>query len=79
MSDKLLLRAARTIGDLRKIARAMCDSGHPGVAIRLQGFAAYVQSLGPELDVAIQQSDAVLRLEGLNEQLLVCEDCIMSH
>lgn len=55
MSDELLRRAVRAIGDLRKIAKVLCDSGFPGAAIRLQGYAAYVQSLGTELDVANQK------------------------
>lgn len=54
MSDELLRRAVRVIGDLRKIAKVLCDSGFPGAAIRLQGYAAYVQSLGTELDAANQ-------------------------
>lgn len=63
MSDELLRRAVRVIGDLRKIAKVLCDSGFPGAAIRLQGYAAYVQSLGTELDAANQKIAASSQTE----------------
>lgn len=66
MSDELLTRAARVICDLRKIAKVLCDSGYPGAAIRLQGYAGYVRSLGPELDVANKKIEASSQLEERN-------------
>ena len=47
--NELLLRAARAITDLRKLGVALTKAGHPGHAIRLQGYAAVVKSLENEL------------------------------
>lgn len=63
MKDELLQRAARAVTDLRVVAKALCDAGYPGAAIRLQGFAAYVRSLGSELDVANRRHASSPRAE----------------
>ncbi|BBO34316.1 hypothetical protein PLANPX_3928 [Lacipirellula parvula] len=47
--NELILRAARAITDLRKLAVALTTAGYPGHSIRLQGYAAVVKSLENEL------------------------------
>lgn len=49
MDEELSQRAERIAAELRLLAIALTDLGHPGISIRLQGFAGYLTSLPTEV------------------------------
>ena len=60
MADEVLRRAARTINDLHTLAATLNDTGYPGSAIRLQGFAGWLRGIEGELVQAQTKLDAEL-------------------